>query len=54
MVFFQLLSINLPDDFEGAIQSTEVTKQDILKADAERVKNNVTQQMYIDVARISQ
>jgi len=30
-----------------------VTKQDILKAQAEREKNNVTQQMLIDVAMIS-
>lgn len=30
-----------------------MTKQDILKAQAEREKNNVTQQMLIDVAMIS-
>jgi len=36
VVFFQLLSINLPEEYETAIQSTEVTKQDILKATAER------------------
>lgn len=35
VVFFQLKSVNLPDDYENAIQATEVTKQGILKAQAE-------------------
>jgi hypothetical protein len=54
VVFFQLRSIDLPDDYELALQQTEVTKQDILKADAEKNKNNVTQQMRVEVASISQ
>ena len=35
VIFFQLLSINLPDAFEQEIQNTEVKGQDILKAEAE-------------------
>jgi hypothetical protein len=54
VVFFQLRSIDLPDDYELALQLTEVTKQDILKAEAEKNKNNVTQQMRVEVADISQ
>lgn len=54
VVFFQLRSIDLPDKYELSIQDTEVTKQGILRAEAERTKNNVTQQMYIDVAQIQQ
>lgn len=42
IVFFQLLSIDLPDQYETAIQETEVSRQDIEKAQAERAKNNVT------------
>ena len=34
--FFQLRQIDLPDDFETAIQDTEVTRQDISKASAEQ------------------
>lgn len=30
VVFFQLRSIDLPDDYENAIQKTEVSKQGIL------------------------
>jgi hypothetical protein len=41
VVFFQLRSIDLPDDYEGAIQKTEVTKQSILRAEAERNKNKI-------------
>lgn len=53
-MFFQLRSIDLPDKYEQSIQDTEVTKQGILRAEAERLKNNVTQQMYIEVAQIQQ
>jgi regulator of protease activity HflC (stomatin/prohibitin superfamily) len=42
VVFFQLRSIDLPDNYELSIQNTEVTKQTIEKAKAERLKNNVT------------
>lgn len=34
--FFQLRSVDLPDKFEDAIQATEVKKQDIEKAKAEK------------------
>ena len=36
--FFQLRSVDLPDDFEEAISLTEVHKQDIHKAQAEENK----------------
>jgi hypothetical protein len=47
-------SIDLPDPYELAIQDTEVMKQSILKAEALKNKNNVTQQMFIEIARIKQ
>ena len=53
VVFFQLKSVNLPDDYENAIQATEVTKQGILKAKAEKLKNQVTLDMLKQVAVIS-
>ena len=43
VVFFQLSSIDLPDAYEQAIEETEVTKQGILKADADRQKNLIVQ-----------
>lgn len=52
VVFFQLRSIDLPDSYELAIQNTEVTKQSILRAEAEKIKNNVTQQMRIEVSSV--
>lgn len=39
--FFQLQNVDLPDEFENAIQQTEVKKQDIEKAKAEQNKVNV-------------
>lgn len=39
--FFQLKTVDLPDDFEDAIQLTEVKKQDIEKAKAEMAKVEV-------------
>lgn len=39
--FFQLRSVDLPDDFEDAIQLSEVKKQDIQKAEAERSRTQV-------------
>jgi len=53
IVLFQLRSIDLPDPFENAIQLTEVKKQDILKAQAERSKNLETQGMRKDIANIT-
>ncbi len=43
VVFFQLRSIDLPNDYEDAIQKTEVTKQSILLAEAQRNKNKIEQ-----------
>lgn len=39
--YFQLKSINLPDPYEKAIQHTEVMKQDIHKANAEKNKMKI-------------
>lgn len=36
--YFQLKSIDLPDEYEKAIQQTEVMKQDIHKSEAEKEK----------------
>lgn len=52
VVFFQLRSIDLPNDYENAIQQTEVTKQGILQAEAQRNKNKVVQDTYVESARI--
>ena len=52
IAFFQLRSIDLPDEYENAIQYTEVTKQEIERALAERNTNLVTQLTKVDVARI--
>lgn len=50
--FFQLRSIDLPDKYELAIQETEVTKQDIYKALAERQRRLTVQKMNVDLAEI--
>mmetsp|Transcript_57759 Transcript_57759/g.122871 ORF Transcript_57759/g.122871 Transcript_57759/m.122871 type:complete len:336 (+) Transcript_57759:154-1161(+) len=42
--FFQLRSVELPADFESAIQDTEVKKQDIQTAEAERQNQEVSMQ----------
>jgi len=52
VVFFQLRSVDLPDDYEKAIQHTEVTKQEIHKAEAERGKNLIVYQTNVEVASI--
>lgn len=39
--FFQLKNVDLPDSFEEAIQTTEVKKQDIEKAKAEKSKATI-------------
>lgn len=52
VVFFQLRSIDLPNDYEDAIQKTEVTKQGILQAQAARNKNKVVQATYVESAQI--
>jgi regulator of protease activity HflC (stomatin/prohibitin superfamily) len=50
--FFQLRSVDLPDKYEDAIQLTEVTKQDINKAKAERARAKIQQETSIQVATI--
>lgn len=52
VVFFQLFSIDLPNDYEDAIQMTEVTKQSILRAEAERNKNKIEQTTKVEQSRI--
>jgi len=39
---FQLRSVGLPDEFEKAIQKTEVMKQDVQVAQAEQISNKVS------------
>lgn len=53
VVFFQLRSIDLPNDYEDAIQFTEVTKQSILLAEAQRKKNQVVLDTQIQQAAIA-
>ena len=53
VVFFQLRSIDLPDPYELAIEQTEVTKQGILRAEANRIKNRIVQEMYVEQAKIA-
>ena len=53
VVFFQLRSIDLPDDYENAIQKTEVSKQGILQAEALRNKNKVYQETLVEASRIA-
>ena len=52
VVFFQLRSVDLPNKYEDAIELTEVTKQDINKAKAERARANVEQRTKKDVTQI--
>lgn len=52
LVFFQLRSIDLPNDYEDAIQKTEVTKQSILQAEALRNKNKIVQATKVEQSRI--
>jgi len=40
--FFQLRTVHLPDDFEAAIQETQVKQQEIQIASAEQSQNKVT------------
>lgn len=46
-------SIDLPNDYEDAIQKTEVTKQGILQAEALRNKNKIVQDTYVQQAKIA-
>ena len=51
VVFFQLRSLSLPDDFEFEIQNTEVKGQDILKAESEFKRDKVRFQTNVIVAQ---
>lgn len=48
--FFQLRSVSLPTRFEEEIQNTEVQKQDISKAEAERGHQEISGQALVAVA----
>lgn len=52
VVFFQLRSVDLPDRYEDAIRKTEVTKQDIFKAEAERRRSKIEQDTMVQVAEV--
>lgn len=51
--YFQLKSIDLPDEYEKAIQETEVKKQDIHKAEAEKIKMQIELETKVKQAVIS-
>lgn len=51
--YFQLKSIDLPDKYEIAIQETEVMRQDIHKAEAEKSKMQIELETQIMQAQIS-
>ena len=51
--YFQLKSIDLPDEYEKAIQETEVKKQDIIKAQAEKEKVAIELETQIKQATIA-
>lgn len=51
--YFQLKSIDLPDKYEVAIQETEVMKQDIHKAEAEKSKMQIELETIILQATIA-
>ena len=52
VIFFQLRSVDLPDRYEDAIRKTEVTKQDIFKAQAERQRSKIEQDTMVQVAEV--
>ena len=51
--YFQLKSIDLPDAYEKAIQETEVKKQDIIKAQAEKDKVAIELETKVKQAEIA-
>lgn len=53
VVFFQLRSLALPDAFENEIENTEVKGQDILKATAESIRDQVKFDTNIDIAKLA-
>ncbi|OMJ94404.1 hypothetical protein SteCoe_2457 [Stentor coeruleus] len=48
--FFKLKNVDLPDDFEDALQQTQVKKQDIEKAEAEKSKAIIQMQTNVTKA----
>lgn len=53
VVFFQLRSLSLPDQYEKEIQNTEVKGQDILKSEKERAREEVKFNTNVAVARLA-
>jgi len=51
--YYQLKSIDLPDEYEKAIQETEVKKQDIHKAEAEKLKMQIEMETKVKQATIA-
>jgi regulator of protease activity HflC (stomatin/prohibitin superfamily) len=51
--YFQLKSIDLPDKYEIAIQETEVKRQDIHKAEAEKSKMQIELETRVQQAQIA-
>lgn len=51
--YFQLKSIDLPDKYEIAIQETEVKRQDIHKAEAEKSKMQIELETIVQQAQIA-
>lgn len=52
--YFQLRSVDLPNEYESAIEQTEVKRQDIQKAEAERNKTAVVLDTNVKQAKVSQ
>lgn len=52
VVFFQLRSLSLPQAFESAIELTEVTTQDIHKAEEEKARDGVQFATDVELARL--
>lgn len=53
VVFFQLRSLSLPDEYEKEIQNTEVKGQDILKSEKERAREEVKFNTNVVVAKLA-
>lgn len=53
VVFFQLRSLSLPDEYEKEIQNTEVKGQDILKSGKELAREQVKFQTNVDIAELA-
>lgn len=51
--YFQLKSIDLPDDYERAIQETEVKRQDIHRAEAEKMSMQIGLETKVKQAEVS-